>query len=135
MNKVYKAKIQVNVQYTCPHCGNICSDKMNLIDNIKQQPWNVIYKGKKLTTVYFDKGYNQSDIINSLINHDGYPSGISLQYVKPSEELRLADLQIDYEPCDLCGSHTKVSIDHWCSNCKKLVELIIKDTGYGMKGL
>jgi len=38
--------------------------------------WNVYYKGKLYTTVFYSPGITQAEVLQGLIEHDGYPSGI-----------------------------------------------------------
>lgn len=40
--------------------------------------WDVFYDGKWLDSVWYEKGCTADYVIRSLIDHDGFPCGITL---------------------------------------------------------
>ena len=41
--------------------------------------WDVFYRDELIDSVWFIAAYNAQDVVDSLVQHDGYPSSIHVQ--------------------------------------------------------
>jgi rubrerythrin len=71
--------------------------------------WDVFLEGKIIDTVYFDEDIEADQVMDSLINHDGYDPRIRAYAVNPNYVCTVCgvnwvDAEAGFDTCEDCQS-------------------------------
>ena len=65
--------------------------------------WDVWHNDRLIDTVWFDKDYTAVEVARSLVEHDGYPVGISVERTPE---------------CRHCGGQKVFASTNYCRTCQ-----------------